>query len=52
LNVHGANEVRQTEIHTAEPLAPEPSNFEVEMAVEKLKKFTNHQVFIKSSRIY
>jgi hypothetical protein len=35
LNVHGVNDVRQTEIQTAEPLVPEP---EVEMAVEMLKK--------------
>jgi hypothetical protein len=38
LGVHGVNHVRQTEIHTAEPLAPEPSAFEVEMAFEKLKR--------------
>jgi hypothetical protein len=38
LNVHGDYEVRQTEIHTAEPLVPEPSAFEVEMAFEKLKR--------------
>jgi len=38
LNVHGVNDVRQTEIHTAEPLVPEPSAFEVEMAIEKLKR--------------
>jgi len=25
LNVHGVNDVRQTEIHTAEPLVPQPS---------------------------
>jgi hypothetical protein len=37
LNVHGVNDVRQTEIHTTEPLVPEPSTFEVEMAVGKLK---------------
>jgi len=37
LNVHGVNDVRQAEIHTAEPLVPEPSAFEVELAVEKLK---------------
>ena len=37
LNVHGLNEVRHAEIHTAEPLVPEPSAFEVELAVEKLK---------------
>ena len=30
LNVHGAKEVRQAEVHTAEPLVPEPSDFEVE----------------------
>jgi hypothetical protein len=28
-NVHGVNDVRQTEMHTAEPLVPEPSSFEV-----------------------
>jgi hypothetical protein len=26
------------EIHTAKPLVPDPSAFEVEMAIEKLKK--------------
>jgi hypothetical protein len=35
--VHGVSDLRQTEIHTAEPLVPEPSAFEVEMAIEKLK---------------
>jgi hypothetical protein len=35
---HGVNDVRQTAIHTAEPLVPEPSAFEVEIAVQKLKK--------------
>ena len=38
LNVHGINDVRQTEICTAEPLVPEPSTFEAEMTVEKIKK--------------
>jgi hypothetical protein len=38
LNVHGDNDVKQTEIHTAEPLVPEPSAFEVEMATEKLNR--------------
>jgi len=37
LNVHGVNDVRYTEIHTAEPLVPEPSAFEVELVIEKLK---------------
>ena len=38
LNVHGVNDVRQTEIHTAEPLVPELSDCEVELAIEKLKR--------------
>jgi hypothetical protein len=37
-NIHGVNDVRQTEIHTAEPLVPEPSAFGVEMAIENLKR--------------
>ena len=49
LNVYGAKDVRQEEIHKAEPLVPEPSVFEVELAIEKLKT-TNHQVLIKSQR--
>jgi len=31
------NDVRQTEIHTTEPLVPEPRAFEVEMSIEELK---------------
>jgi hypothetical protein len=38
LNVHGVNDVRRTEIHTAEPLVPEPSALEFELAIEKLKR--------------
>jgi hypothetical protein len=38
LNEHGVNDVRQTEIHTAEPLVPEPITSEVEMAIENLKR--------------
>jgi hypothetical protein len=37
-NVHGVSDVRQTEIHTAEPLVPYPRASEVEMAIEKLKR--------------
>jgi hypothetical protein len=37
LNVHGVNDVRQTEMHTAVPLLLEPSSFKVEIAMEKLK---------------
>jgi len=36
-NVHGVKVVGQAEIHTAEPLVPEPSASEVELAIEKLK---------------
>ena len=36
--VHGVNDVWQTDIHTAEPLVPDPSAFEVELAIEKLKR--------------
>ena len=32
------NDVRLTEIHTAEPLVPEANAFEVEVAIEKLKR--------------
>ena len=37
LNVHEVNDVSQTETHTAEPLVPEPSAFEVELAIEMIK---------------
>jgi len=37
-NEHGINDVRERAIHTAEPLVSEPSAFEVEMAMEKLKR--------------
>jgi hypothetical protein len=39
LNVHRVNDVRQTEIHTAEPLVPDPSSSEVEIAIENLKRY-------------
>jgi len=34
-NAHGVKDVGQAEIHTAEPLVPEPSAFEVELAIGK-----------------
>jgi hypothetical protein len=34
---HGVNGVRQTEIHTSEPLVPELSASDIELAIEKLK---------------
>jgi len=39
LNVHGVNDVGQTEMHTAEPQVPELSAFEVEISTEKLKSY-------------
>jgi hypothetical protein len=37
LNVHGVDDVRQTEMHTAEPLISEPSCCAFEIAIGKLK---------------
>jgi hypothetical protein len=33
IELHCVNDVRRIEIHTAEPLVPEPSAFEVEIAI-------------------
>ena len=38
MNVHRVYEVRQTELHTTEPLLPEPSGFHDKLAIEKLKR--------------
>jgi hypothetical protein len=38
LNVCGVIDFRQKEIHTTEPLVPEPSACEFEMAIENLKR--------------
>ena len=35
--MHGVKDVGQAEIHTAEPLVPEPSASEFELAIDKLK---------------
>ena len=35
--MHGVKDVGQAEIHTAEPLVPEPSASEVQLAIDKLK---------------
>ena len=40
LNVHEDNDIRQAEIHIVEPLVPEPSAFEVELTIGKVK---NHK---------
>jgi hypothetical protein len=39
LHLQNASDVRQTEVHTAEPLVPGPSRLEVEISIAKLKKY-------------
>jgi hypothetical protein len=39
LNVRGVADVLQTEIHAAEPLVLEPSPFEVECVIAKLRMY-------------
>ncbi|PNF16701.1 hypothetical protein B7P43_G05421 [Cryptotermes secundus] len=39
LNVHSVSDVRQLEIHTAEPLVCNPNPFEVKIAIAKLKRY-------------
>jgi hypothetical protein len=46
LNVHNVSDVRQIEVHTAQPLVPGSSRLEVEIATARLKSI-NRQVVIK-----
>jgi hypothetical protein len=46
LNVHDVSDVRQIEIHTAEPLVSGPSHLGVEISIAKLKSI-NLQAVIK-----
>jgi hypothetical protein len=39
LNVHRVSDVKQIEIHTAETLVLDPSRFEVEIAIENVKRY-------------
>jgi hypothetical protein len=39
LNVHNVSDIRQIEVHTAEPLVPGPSRLEVEITILKLRKY-------------
>ena len=45
MNVHGVNNVRQTEIHTAEPLVSEPSASDTELANERLKRHKSPGIY-------
>jgi len=38
LNVYGVNDVKQTKIHKMDPVVPEPSVLDIQMAIGKLKK--------------
>jgi hypothetical protein len=44
LKVQRISDVRQIEIHTAEPLVPDPSPFEFQISITKLKRFNPHVV--------
>jgi hypothetical protein len=52
LNLHGVNDVRQTEVCTAEPLVPEPSAFEVELVIKKLKRNKSPGIDQSQKRIH
>jgi hypothetical protein len=39
LNVHRVSDIGQIEIHTAKPLMPDPSHFEVEIAIAKFESY-------------
>ena len=49
LNVHGVDDVRHTEIQTAEPLVSEPIASEFELSNEEIK-IINNQVLIESQQ--
>jgi hypothetical protein len=39
MNAHHVSDIRQIEVHTAEPLVPGPSRLEVQIAIARLKKY-------------
>jgi hypothetical protein len=39
LNIHRISDVRQMDIHTAEPLVPDPSPFDLHIAIAELKNY-------------
>jgi len=43
-NVQGVKDVRQAETHTTEPLVPEPSAAEFELAIDKLKSHKSPRI--------
>jgi hypothetical protein len=47
--LRGVNDVKQTEVHTAEPLEPQTVTFDFEMSIEELKRYTS-PLLIKSQQ--
>ena len=45
LNIYKDNDVEEIKIQTAEPLIPEPTLLEVEIALEKLKKYKSPGIY-------
>jgi hypothetical protein len=39
LNIHKVSDVRQIQVHTAEPLVPGPSTCEAETSIANLKRY-------------
>jgi len=39
LNIHGVNDVRQTGVHTVQPLVSGPTSFWIGVTIEKLKRY-------------
>ena len=46
-NVHGVSDVRHTEIHTAEPVVPDPSLLAVGLAIENYEVTNNQQNLLR-----
>jgi len=44
LNVHGANDIRQAEMHTVEPLVPEPGSSRAETTVGRYESPGTNQI--------
>jgi hypothetical protein len=41
LNIRNVSDVRQIEIHSAEPLVPGPSHLEIEISIAKLRNYNS-----------
>jgi hypothetical protein len=46
LNIHGVHDVRQMAIHMAEPVVPELTLFEMQIAIGKLNMFRDNQTYL------